>query len=231
MGKAAELKPSRLHFIDETAATLSMMCRYGRARRGARARGYVPLGRWQVLTIIGDLTLQGVGPVLTFEGVTNGERIETYVREGLLPILKPDDVVVMDNLSVHHRPAVEALIRSREAHLLFLPPYSPDLNPIKSCWLKVKTRLRAIGARTHAALIQAMREAISTVLPQAPAAWFSYCGYPPQPPRSPLSLGMCKPSVLHRPPGASPSERRVGDFLNRFVHTCQMGGTFSCGAP
>ncbi|RKG92375.1 IS630 family transposase [Corallococcus carmarthensis] len=182
LGKAAELKPSHLHFIDETAATLSMTRRYGRARRGTRARGYVPLGRRLVLTMIGDLTLQGMGPVLTFEGATNSERFETYVREGLLPILKPHDVVVMDNLSVHHRPAVEALIRSREAHLLFLPPYCPDLNPIESCWLKVKTRLRAIGARTHAALIQAMREALSTVLPQDAAAWFSFCDYPPQPP-------------------------------------------------
>lgn len=135
--------------------------------------------------MIGDLTLQGMGPVLTSEGATNSERFETYVREGLLPILKPHDVVVMDNLSAHHRPAVETLIRSREAHLLFLPPYSSDLNPIESCWLKVKTRLRAIGARTHAALIEAMREALSTVRPQDAAAWFAYCGYPPQPPCSP----------------------------------------------
>ena len=135
--------------------------------------------------MIGDLTLQGMGPVLTFEGATNNNRFETYVREGLLPILRPHDVVVLDNLSVHHRPAVEALIRSHKAQLLFLPPYSPDLNPIESCWLKVKTRLRAIGARTHAALIEAMREALSTVRPQDAAPWFAYCGYPPQPPCSP----------------------------------------------
>ncbi|NVJ07538.1 IS630 family transposase [Myxococcus sp. AM001] len=182
LDKSAELKPSHLHFIDETAATLTMARRYGRARRGQRTRGYVPMGRRQVLTMIGDLMLQGMEPVLTFEGTTNSERFETYVREGLLPILQPHDVVVMDNLSAHHRPAVEALIRSRKAQLLFLPPYSPDLNPIESCWLKVKTRLRAIGARTHAALIQAMREALSTVRPQDAAAWFAYCGYPPQPP-------------------------------------------------
>ncbi|NOK32440.1 hypothetical protein HMI49_04405 [Corallococcus exercitus] len=103
-----------------------MTRRYGRARRGQRARGYVPLGRRQQVTTIGDLTLRGVGPVLTFEGATNSERFETYVREGLLPILKPHDVVVMDNLSVHHRPVVEQLIRSRKARLLFLPSYSPD---------------------------------------------------------------------------------------------------------
>nr|WP_277991286.1 IS630 family transposase [Corallococcus macrosporus] len=154
----------------------------GRVRRGQRARGYVPLGRRQLVTMIGDLTLQGVGPVLTFEGATNSDRFETYVREGLLPILKPHDVVVMDNLSVHHRPAVEQLIRSRNASLLFLPPYSPELNPIESCWLKVKTRMRAISARTHVALREAMREALATVRPQDAAAWFAYCGYPPQPP-------------------------------------------------
>ncbi|WP_140797888.1 IS630 family transposase [Myxococcus xanthus] len=182
LDKTSELKPSHLHFIDETAATLTMTRRYARAHRGSRARGYVPMGRRQVLTMIGDLTLQGVGPVLTFEGATNRERFETYVREGLLPVLKPGDVVVLDNLSAHHHPAVETLVRSRKAHLLFLPPYSPDLNPIESCWLKVKTRLRAIGARTHAALLQAMRKALSTVRPQDAAAWFAYCGYSPQPP-------------------------------------------------
>nr|WP_233602309.1 IS630 family transposase [Corallococcus sp. CA047B] len=182
LDKASELKPSQLHFIDETAATLTMTRRYGRARRGQRTRGCVPMGRRQVLTMIGDLTRQGMGPMLIFEGATNSERFETYVREGLVPILKPHDVVILDNLSVHHRPAVEALIRSRGAHLLFLPPYSPDLNPIESCWLKVKTRLRAIGARTYTALIEAMRDALSTVRPQDAAAWFAYCGYPPQPP-------------------------------------------------
>ncbi|WP_438503905.1 IS630 family transposase [Corallococcus exiguus] len=182
LATAAQLKPASLHFIDETAATLTMTRRYGRARRGQRARGYVPLGRRQQVTMIGDLTLQGVGPVLTFEGATNSDRFETYVREGLLPILKPDDVVVMDNLSVHHRPAVEQLIRSRKASLLFLPPYSPEFNPIESCWLKVKTRMRAIGARTHVALREAMREALASVRPQDAAAWFAYCGYPPQPP-------------------------------------------------
>ncbi|MBU8900907.1 transposase [Corallococcus sp. M34] len=93
-----------------------------------------------------------MGLVLTFEGATNSERFETYVLEGLLPILKPHAVVVMDNLSVHHRPTVEQLIRSRKARLLFLPSYSPELNPIESCWLKVKTRMRALGARTHVTL-------------------------------------------------------------------------------
>ncbi|NTX05825.1 IS630 family transposase [Myxococcus sp. CA040A] len=144
-----------------------MTRRYGRARRGKRARGFVPMGRRQVVTMIGDLTLQGVGPVLTFEGATNSERFENYVREGLLPILKPHDVVIMDNLSAHHRPTVEELIRSRRASLLFLPPYSPDLNPIESCWLNVKTCMREIGARTHIALREAMRVALSTVRPQA----------------------------------------------------------------
>ncbi|WP_163783302.1 IS630 family transposase [Myxococcus vastator] len=149
LDKSAELKPSHLDFIDETAATLTMARRYGRARRGQRTRGYVPMGRRQVLTMMGDLTLQGMGPVLTFEGATNSERFETYVREGLLPILQPHDVVVLDNLSAHHRPAVEALIRSRKAQLLFLPPYSPDLNPIESCWLSEPARLATLRLRNH----------------------------------------------------------------------------------
>jgi transposase len=159
-----------------------MTRRYARAHRGQRTRGYVPLGQRLVLTMVGDLMMNGVGPVLTFEGATNSERFEHYVREGLLPVLKPGDVVIMDNLSAHHRPSIQALIESRKATLLFLPPYSPDLNPIESCWLKVKTRMRAIGARTSSALIEAMRDALSTVRPQDAAAWFAYCGYPPQPP-------------------------------------------------
>ncbi|NNC02081.1 transposase [Corallococcus exiguus] len=129
MATAAELKPASLHFIDETAATLTMTRRYGRARRGLCARGYVPLGRRQQVTMIGGLTLQGVGPVLTFESATNSDRFETYVREGLLPILKPHDVVVMDDLSAHHRPAVEQLIRSRKASLLFLLPTAQSSTP------------------------------------------------------------------------------------------------------
>ncbi|WP_368668972.1 transposase [Corallococcus sp. CA053C] len=94
--------------------------------------------------------------------------------------LRPCDVVVLDNLSAHQRPAVETLIRSRKAHLLFLLPDRSDFNPIEACWLRVKTRLWAIGTRIHAALIQAMREALSTVRPEDAVAWFSCCGYPSQ---------------------------------------------------
>lgn len=150
---------------------------WGRAKRGERIAEATPGGHWKVLTTIAAIGLQGILAPMTIESATDGDVFTAYVEQVLGPALRPGDVVVMDNLSAHKVVGIRELIQARGAQLLYLPPYSPDLNPIEKAWSKFKQFLRAAKARTPDALEQAVAEALQTITPQNASAWFNHCGY------------------------------------------------------
>lgn len=149
----------------------------GRAPRGQRVHGSAPHGRWNVTTLLGALRLDGSTACLALEGATDVEVFATYVREVLAPMLRPGDVVIMDNLAPHKDSASLELITGRGAQVRFLPAYSPDLNPIEKMWSKIKSCLRSAEARTQPALHQAIGVALAKVTRQDAINWFASCGY------------------------------------------------------
>ena len=150
---------------------------WGRAPRGQRIPEATPQGHWQVLTTLGALSLRGLEAVMTVESATDGDVFRTFLEQVLCPKLQAGDVVVMDNLSAHKVKGVGELIAACGAQLLYLPPYSPDFNPIEKAWSKLKQLLRAAKARTAEALDQAITEALKAITPENAAAWFRHCGY------------------------------------------------------
>ena len=173
----AAVDPSRLVFLDETGTTTAMTRRYGRAPRGERVAEGVPHGHWKVLTLTAAIRLGGVGGCLALDGATDGMVFETYAERLLAPGLRPGDIVIMDNLPAHKHGPAAAAIRSAGAEVRFLPPYSPDLNPIEKMFSKVKEALRAAAARTIDGLIDAIGEALSKVTDRDIHGWFRSCGY------------------------------------------------------
>ena len=153
---------------------------YARAPRGQRAHGAVPRNAGTVTTMIGALDVNGVRAMMTVEGATDGEVFETFIERMLLRKLKPGDIVVLDNVGAHKTAEVRRLIRAAGARVLFLPPYSPDLNPIELCWSKLKALLREFGARTRDALDDAIRRAMDLIDRHDASAWFAHCGYSSQ---------------------------------------------------
>ncbi len=151
---------------------------YARAPRGQRALGRVPRNTPSNTTLIASLSLQGIGPSLLVPGATDGLAFETYVEQVLAPSLRAGQVVVLDNLSVHHRARVAALIQARGCELWFLPSYSPDLSPIEPAFAKFKQALRRFGARTVEALYDAIRQVLPSISPQDALGFFRACGYP-----------------------------------------------------
>jgi transposase len=168
---------NRFKFIDESGVNLAMTRLYGRAPRGERARGSVPINYGSNLTIIGAMGRSGLDALMTVDGATDGDIFRVYVGEVLCPTLRPGDIVVMDNLGAHKVSGIREAIEGCGAKLIYLPPYSPDLSPIERCWSKIKTTLRAIGARTRGALERAIKQAISTINESDALAWFAHCGY------------------------------------------------------
>lgn len=154
-----------------------MTRRYGRAPKGQRVYGSVPLGHWQVTTLIGALAVEGVRASFSVDTATDRDVFQTFVEQVLQPVLHPGDVVVWDNLPAHKAPELKTAIESAQATLLPLPPYSPDFNPIEQCWSKVKEFLRAAEARTSEALEQAISQAFSRVTAGDAQGWFQHCGY------------------------------------------------------
>jgi len=139
----------RLIFIDETGAATNMVRRYGRSPRGQRVKGYAPNGHWKTTTFLAGLTSSGIIAPLVVDAPMNRAIFTQYVRQFLAPHLNPGDIIIMDNLSSHKGVEVEAVIATRGATLLFLPPYSPDLNPIEMAFAKLKTLLRTAAERTR----------------------------------------------------------------------------------
>jgi transposase len=167
----------RLKFIDESGVNLALTRLYGRAPRGERAVGSTPINYGQNLTLIGALGSNGLDALLTIEGATDGEVFRTYTERVLCPTLRAGDIVVMDNLGAHKVSGIREAIEGRGARLIYLPPYSPDLSPIERCWSKIKTALRAMGARTRRKLERAIKRALETITQSDALAWFAHCGY------------------------------------------------------
>lgn len=174
---ASEFDLRRLKFIDESGVNISMTRLYGRAPRGERVVGSAPQNYGENLTMLGALSATGLCALMTVDGATDGDVFNAFVREVLAPTLVAGDIVVLDNLGAHRSAAAREAVEARGARLVFLPPYSPDLNPIERCWSKIKTALRAAKARTRETLEEAIKQAIMTVSTSDARAWFKHCGY------------------------------------------------------
>jgi transposase len=175
--KQAELEPWRLVFIDETGTSIGMTRRYGRAQAGELVEDFVPRNTGTVVTLIGALTAEGLVAAMTVEGGTTKVVFETFVEQLLVPELAEGDIVVLDNLAAHRSARACELIEEAGASVLFLPPYSPDLNPIEQAWSKMKEFLRATGARTRKTLDIAIGEAMEMVTSFDARGWFGHAGY------------------------------------------------------
>jgi transposase len=174
-----DLDPDRLVFIDETWASTNMARKPGRCPKGERLRMGVPHGHWKTTTFVGALTLQGFIAPFVLDGPIDRNAFETYVEKVLVPELSAGDVVVMDNLSSHKGPRVRELIEAAGARLLYLPPYSPDFNPIEMAFSKLQALLRKAAERTSPALWDAIGRLIDLVTPAEAANYFAAAGYDP----------------------------------------------------
>ena len=171
------LDPARLVFLDETWATTNMARRYGRAPRGERALDAVPHGRWRTTTVVAASRAEGITAPLVLEGAINGESFLAYVQQFLAPAPRPGDVLVVDNLSSHKVAGVREAVEAAGATLLYLPPYSPDLNPIEQVFAKPKALLRAAAERTAEALWAAIGRLLKRFPPTECARYLEHCGY------------------------------------------------------
>jgi transposase len=173
----AHLHPHRLVFLDETGANTKMTRPGGRAFRGQRVVAKVPHGHWKTTTFVGALRATGMTAPLVVDGPINGDVFLAYVRQHLAPTLRPGDTVILDNLSSHKRAGVREAIEKVGAHLAYLPPYSPDLNPIELAFAKLKTLLRQAAARTLDQLEQVLAAAVDKFPAKECLAYFRRCGY------------------------------------------------------
>ena len=164
-------------FVDECGVATDLTRRYARAPRGQRAVGRVPYGRWLRVTVLGGLSLGGLLATMSVPGSADTDVMVAFCRRVLVPTLRPGQVVVLDNLSVHKAPRVRQLIEAAGCRLLFLPPYSPDLSPIEPAWSKLKTLLRGIGARTKDALDAALTTVVHQITAADARGFFRHCGY------------------------------------------------------
>jgi transposase len=171
------LDPARLVFIDETWAKTDMTRTHGRAPRGERLVAKVPHGRWHTLTFLAALRSDRIDAPCVIDGPINGESFLAYVEQVLAPALKPGDIVIIDNLGSHKGKAVRRTIRNAGAKLFFLPPYSPDLNPIEQAFAKLKTLLRKAAERTVEATWRRIGTLLSCFTPQECANYFVNAGY------------------------------------------------------
>jgi transposase len=149
----------------------------GRCKGGGRLVDATPHGHWETTTMIGALGADGSTALMVIEGATDAAVFRAYVKHVLVPTLRPGEIVVMDNLSSHKSPEIRPMIQAAGANLLYLPPYSPDLNPIEKMWSKVKACLRGSKARGTEELYQAVRQALKEITPQDAHGWFESCGY------------------------------------------------------
>ncbi len=175
--ETSQIDPARLIFLDESGVTTEMTRRYGRGLRGERVREGTPGGRWRTLTVLGAIRASGWVATMTIEAATDGEIFLAYLQQVLCPQLQPGDIVVMDNLAAHKVAGVRDLIESSGAKLRYLPPYSPDFNPIEKCWSKVKQLLRAAKARSLSTLEYRLTDALAAVTPHNIQSGFRHCGY------------------------------------------------------
>ncbi len=171
------MDPARLVFVDETWAKTNMTRTHGRAPRGQRLVAHVPHGHWTTMTFLAALRHDRIEAPCVIDGPINGVLFTAWVQQFLLPTLKPGDVVVLDNLGSHKGQAVRRAIRAAGAHLLFLPPYSPDLNPIEMMFSKLKTLLRKADERSIAAVWNRIGTLLGEVSPAECANYLRHAGY------------------------------------------------------
>ena len=172
-----DLDPGKLVFIDETGASTNLARKGGRCRRGRRLRVGVPHGHYKTVTLVAGIRLRGLVAAKTYDRPINAALFEEWVENCLVPTLSKGDVVVMDNLSAHKRPRVEEMIEAVGAELRYLPPYSPDMNPIEKAFSKLKAHLRKIAERTVAALMRALETCADIFKPAECENYFNACGY------------------------------------------------------
>jgi transposase len=173
----AEVRPEDLVFVDESGVNRGMTRLYARSPRGQRAYGSAPRNYGPNVSVLAALSLAGPLASLHVEGSTDGDLFRLFVQQVLAPVLWPGAVVVWDNLSIHQVAGVREALEAAGARLVYLPPYSPDLNPIEFAWSKFKTHLRKAAARTTKALHQALSEALAAISPSDVQGYFRHCGY------------------------------------------------------
>jgi transposase len=174
-----DLDAERLVFIDETGASTKMARLYGRSQRGCRCVAAVPHGHWKTTTFVGALRLAGMTAPMVLDGPMDGAAFLLYVEQVLIPTLRPGDIVIMDNLPAHKPAAVRQAIERAGAELRYLPPYSPDLNPIEKAFAKLKAFLRKAAARTRDDLWSAIASAIPRFRAKECTNYFTAAGYEP----------------------------------------------------
>ncbi len=172
-----DLDPEKLVFIDETGANTKMTRLRGRAARGERCRAPVPFGHWNTTTFTAGLRLTGISAPMLLEGPMDGEHFLAYIEQVLVPTLTLGDTVIMDNLSSHKMAGVRFAIEAAGANLLYLPPYSPDFNPIEMAFSKLKAILRGAAQRSLDALWNTIKHAIERFTPSECANYFAAAGY------------------------------------------------------
>ena len=174
---AEQVEVKRLLFVDEMGTNTSLSAVYAWAKKGQRAHCSVPRNRGANTTVLSSMSAEGMGPSLTVEGTTTSVVFEAYVEQVLAPTLCKGQVVVMDNLSAHKGERVRELIEERGCQLVYLPSYSPDLNPIEEAFSKIKRLVRKAEARTREALVEAIGSALSAVTSSDARGFFEHCGY------------------------------------------------------
>lgn len=174
-----DLDPEKLVFIDETGLNTKMARLRGRSLKGERCRAAVPHGHWKTTTFTGALRMSGMTAPMVLDGAMNGTAFLAYVEQVLAPTLSPGDIVIMDNLPAHKAAGIRQAIQAAGAELRYLPPYSPDFNPIENAFSKLKALLRARAERTIDALWDAVGEVLTLFTPRECANYFAACGYDP----------------------------------------------------
>lgn len=172
-----QIDAKRLVFVDEMGSNTSLSPIYAYSVKGQRAYGTVPRNRGPNTTLLSSMSMEGMGPSVAVEGATTATVFETYIAQVLGPTLRSGQLVVMDNLSAHKGERVKELIESRGCEILYLPSYSPDLNPIEEAFSKIKGILRKIRARSREALVEALGVALNAVTDQDALGFFEHCGY------------------------------------------------------
>lgn len=175
--EVAELDVEHFKFLDESSINTSLVRLYGRAAPDQRVVDSVPQPSGPQTTTLAVMSWTGITAPLVLSGAVNGTVFYGYIEQCVVPTLQPGDILFMDNLSAHKVAGLEELIRSRGAHLIYLPPYSADFNPIEWAWSKVKTILRRLKARTLPDLLEALQQALLAITPQDIHAYFAHCGY------------------------------------------------------
>jgi len=177
LAEIQQIPAEDLVFIDESGVTTHMVRRFARALGGSRAIGRAPAGRYEKLTLIGAIALSGLLALMTIPASTDSAVFLAFVQQVLVPELRPGQVVVFDNLSPHKKPTVKKAIEAAKCRVIFLPPYTPEFNPIEPCWSKMKEFLRSRAVTTRDALEAAVADAMETITPQDARGWFRHCGY------------------------------------------------------